>query len=156
MGARRGGGRKSSRSSPPPPPPPRKIKNNFVLLYWGSFATYSSYGGLFATFFSLGGPFSSYGGLFHHAGAYCYFFLHGGGLFWACASPPPRKFLRTPMDEDYAFCNYPYSQIDFLCINILLYVCSIVIVVMFDDQASESDTISHKQTCVVGVMPIEN
>ena len=60
------------------PPPPLKIKK-VSWLYWGPFATFSSYGSLFATFFSFCGPF-------HHVGA---FLLHGGGLFWAC--PPPTK-----------------------------------------------------------------
>ena len=54
------------------PPLPIENKNG------GLFATFFfSYGGLFATFFSFWGPF-------------CYFLLHGGGLFWACP-PPPTK-----------------------------------------------------------------
>ena len=73
MGARRVGGK--SRPSPPPPPP-SKIKIIFLGYIGGLFATFSSYGVLSVTFISFWEPF-------------CYFLLHGGGLFWGL--PPPTK-----------------------------------------------------------------
>ena len=63
-------------------PPPSKIKKVF-WLYWGLFATFSSYGSLFATFFSFLGPFQN-------VGPFCYFLLHGGGPFFG-HTPPPTK-----------------------------------------------------------------
>ena len=40
--------------------------------------------------------FSHYGGLFTMWGPFCYFLLHGGGLFLGLP-PPLLKFLRAPM-----------------------------------------------------------
>ena len=75
MGAHRGGGK--SRPSPPPP-----IEKKVFRYIGGLFGTFSSYGAILLRFSHFGGPF-------HHVGAFCYFLLHGGGLFWAC--PPPKK-----------------------------------------------------------------
>ena len=71
-----GGGGKSK-----PSPPPQK---KFFGYIGGLFATFSSYGALFATFFSFLGVFSPCWEPF------CYFLLHGGGLFGG-VPPLPTK-----------------------------------------------------------------
>ena len=73
-----GGARVGRRPHPPGKSPPPKLFCNI--------------GSLFATFLNMGAfllRFSHYGEPFHHVGPFCYFLLHGGGLFWACPPPPP-------------------------------------------------------------------
>ena len=75
QGARKGGGK----SKPSPPPP--LGKSNCFWLYCGPFCYVFPIMGV--------GPY-------HHVGAFCFFLLHAGGLFWVCPLSI-RKFLRAPM-----------------------------------------------------------
>ena len=54
-------------------------------------------GGLFVTFFSLWGAF------FTMLGSFCYFLLHGGGLFLGLPSPPYENFCGRPWTQPLTF-----------------------------------------------------
>ena len=74
---------------------PSKIKKYFWAILRAFLLRFSHFGGLFATFYFenkkifLGYIEGLFATFFSFWGPFCYFLLHGGGLFWAC--PPPTK-----------------------------------------------------------------
>ena len=80
-------GEGGGKSRPLPPPPLDKKRSSLAIL--GAFLLLFLHMGAFLL------RFSHFWGSFYHVGPFCYFSLHGGGLFWSL--PPLRKFLRAPM-----------------------------------------------------------
>ena len=73
--------------SRPSPPSSGKLKINF-WLYWRPFCYFFFIWGPFCyVFFIMGGG----GGFFTMSEPFCYYLLHGGGLFCACPPPPPLR-----------------------------------------------------------------
>ena len=79
MGARRGGGGGGARVGRRPPP----LKKRSFLSILGAFLLLFFHMGAFLL------RFSHFGGLFTMWGPFCYFLLHGGGLFLGLPTPPP-------------------------------------------------------------------
>ena len=95
MGGCRGG---RARAGHRPP-----MEKNCLAILWAFLLLFLHMGAFLLRFSHLPG---GGGGFFTMWGHFCYFLLHGGGLFWAC--PSPMKISAN----DHGQCNYYYCFVD--------------------------------------------
>ena len=95
MGARRGGGARIGHLPPPQKKSSLAILGAFLLLFLHMWAFF-------------GYVFLIFGGLFTMWGPFCYFLLHGEGLFWGLPPPPPTKI--SAGTHDCKECSRAYSS----------------------------------------------
>ena len=80
MGGRRGGGVVQEQGVAPP----GKAEKNCLAIFWAFLLIFLHMGTFSLRFSHLPG---GGGGFFTMWGPFCYFLLHGGGLFWAYPCP---------------------------------------------------------------------